>query len=210
MGVPHLARCERRSTTGSTKDNRREEGLETAHSHLTECSSRSRDFFFFALLVMSTAVVRTVLCFFLTDQDFWGSMECFKESREEVRVFMQTIAKDDAHLNQFDNFASNLMKMLEKCFFSCVTKHACRSKYMQREKVWAAFHQLRLPEAAKLWQNLFIHGFSRLSRIVYQQVNQKLYSDIINCHLSTKLDNNSNAVPALTNDEENILRYAAG
>ena len=81
---------------------------------------------------------------------------------------------------------------------------------MQREKVWAAFHQLRLQEAAKLWQNLFIHGFSKLSPIAYQQVNQKLYSDIINCHLSMKLDNNSTADPALTSDEENILRYAAG
>ena len=49
-----------------------------------------------------------------------------------------------------------------------------------------------------------------MSPIVYQQVNQKLYSDIISCHLSTKLDYNRTAVPALTSDEENILRYAAG
>ena len=169
--------------------------METANSHLTECSSRLRDFFCCAA---SNVVVRTVLCSFLTDQDYLGGIECFKESREEVRLFMQAIAKDDAHLNQFDNFASNLMKMLEKCLFSCVTKDACMSKYVQREKVWAAFHQLRLQEAAKLWKNLLIHGFSRSSPIVYQQVNQKLYSDIINCHLSMKLDNNSTAVPALT------------
>ena len=122
---------------------------------------------------MSTAVVRTVLCSFLIDQDCLGGIECFRESREEVRVFMQTISKDDAHLNQFDNFASNLMKMLGKCIFSCIPKDACMSKYVQREKLWAAFHRLRLQEAAKLWQYLLIHGFSRLRPIVYQQVNQK-------------------------------------
>jgi len=76
--------------------------------------------------------------------------------------------------------------------------------------VLAAFHQLRLQEAEKLWQNLFIHGFSRLSLLICQQVNQKLFSDIINCHLSMKLDKNSTTFPALTSDEENILMDAAG
>ena len=159
---------------------------------------------------MSTAVVRAVLCSFLTDLDCLEGVERFKESREEVRKFVQAITKDDTHLSQFDSFASSLMKMLEKCFFSCVTEDACRSKYVQREKVWAAFHQLRLQEAAKLWQDLFCHGFPRLSPIVYQQVNQKLFSDLINCHLSAKIDNSSVVVPALTSDEENIIRYAAG
>ena len=84
------------------------------------------------------------------------------------------------------------------------------STYVQREKIWAAFHQLRIKEAAKLWQDMFIHGFPKLSPIVYQQVNQKLYSDLINCHLSTKLDASTVDVPALTRDEENILRYACG
>jgi len=49
----------------------------------------------------------------------FGGIEHFKQSREEVRVFVQMIAKDDAHLNQFDNFAANLMKMLKKCLFLC-------------------------------------------------------------------------------------------
>ncbi len=159
---------------------------------------------------MSTAVVRSVLCSFLTDQDCLEGVERFKGLREEVRQFVQMIAMDDTRLSLFDDFASSLMKMLEKCFFSCITEDACRSKYVQREKVWAAFHRLRLQEAVKLWQDLFCHGFPRLSPVVYQQVNQKLYSDLINCHLSTKIDNNTVAVPALTSDEANILRYAAG
>lgn len=48
---------------------------------------------------------------------------------------------------------------------------------------------------------------------MYQQVNQKLYSDLINCHLSAKLDSDDGGaveIPALTSDEESILRYVAG
>lgn len=159
---------------------------------------------------MSTAIVRAVLCSLLTDQDCLESVERVKQSKEEVRKFVQAITIDDSHLSQFDQFASSLMKLLEKCFFSCISKDACRSKYVQREKVWAAFHQLRIGEAAKLWQDLFRHGFPKLSPIVYQQVNQKLYSDLVNCHLSTKIDDSTVKAPALTRDEENILRYAAG
>ena len=159
---------------------------------------------------MSTAVERSVLCSFLTDQDCLESVERVKQSTEEVRKFIQSITEDDSHLNQFDQFATSLMKLLEKCFFSCISNDTCRSKYVQREKIWAAFHQLRIKEAAKLWQDMFIHGFPKLSPIVYQQVNQKLYSDLINCHLSTKLDASTVDVPALTRDEENILRYACG
>ncbi len=49
-----------------------------------------------------------------------------------------------------------------------------------------------------------------VSPIVYQHVNQKLYSDIINCHLGAKFDDNAVDIPTLTSDEENILRYVAG
>ncbi len=45
---------------------------------------------------------------------------------------------------------------------------------------------------------------------MYQHVNQKLYSDIINCHLGAKFDDNAVDIPTLTSDEENILRYVAG
>lgn len=80
--------------------------------------------------------------------------------------------------------------------------------------MWSAFHQLRIAEGRKLWCDLFsLHGFPKLSPVVYQQVNQKLYSDLINCHLSAKLDSDDGdavEIPALTSDEESILRYMAG
>lgn len=165
---------------------------------------------------MSTGVVRSAICSLLVDQDCLESIQHFKEIKEEVRQFVQAITKDDSHLNQFDSFATKLMKLLEKCFFSCISEDVqCRSKYVQRERVWSAFHQLRIAEGSKLWRDLFSHhGFPKLSPVVYQQVNQKLYSDLINCHLSAKLDDSADGsaveIPALTSDEENILRYVAG
>lgn len=159
---------------------------------------------------MSTGVVRSALCSHLTDQGL-DSVEHFRKIKEEVRQFVQVISQDDDHLSQFDAFASNLMKLLEKCFFSCISKDVeCRSKYVQREKVWSAFHQLRLGGLNKLWHDLFCqHGFPKLSPIVYQQVNQRVYSDLIDSHLSTQI-NNTVETPVLTSDEENILRYVAG
>lgn len=115
-------------------------------------------------------------------------------------------------LVQFDAFALNLMKMLEKCFFGCISENAkCRSKYVQREKLWSAFHVLRLGELKKLWQNIFSKsGFPKLSPFVYQQVNQHLFSDLVSCHINDKIDHNPVEIPPLTTDEETIVRYAAG
>ncbi len=91
---------------------------------------------------MSTAVVKSAICSLLVDQDCLESVQRYRETKEVVRLFVQAITKDDSHLDQFDLFATQLMKLLGKCFFSCISEDAqCRSKYVQREKVWSAFHQ---------------------------------------------------------------------
>ena len=162
------------------------------------------------VLCSTERLVRTVLYSFLTDHDGMENVMHFQELKEGVRNFVLVICQDDTHLSQFDHFSSKLIKMLEKCFFSCITGDACKSKYVQRGKMWTAFHQIRLQEAPKLWEDLFGYGSPKLSPIVFQQVNQKLYSDLINCHLSSNVENDTLAVPVLTSEEENILRYAAG
>lgn len=117
--------------------------------------------------IMSTAVVRSAICSLLVDQDCLESIQCVKEVKEEVRQFIYAITVDDSHLNQFDSFATK--QLLEKCFFSCISEDVqCRSKYVQRERVWSAFHQLRIAEGRKLWCDLFsLHGFPKLSPVVY-------------------------------------------
>lgn len=164
---------------------------------------------------MSTALVRAALCSLLTDADreCLQSVSGYRQAKEEVRQFLEVITQDDERLCKFDAFSLNLMKMLEKCFFSCVSKssQSCRSKCVKREKMWSAFHQLRIKELSKIWQDLFgKQGFPKLNPSVYQFVNQKLYMDLISSHISAKIDNNPVEIPALTVDEENILRYVAG
>ena len=62
-----------------------------------------------------------------------------------------------------------------------------------------------------MWCDLFGHdGILKLSPLVYQHVNQRLYSDLIKCHLSIDLGDRTTEMSTITADEENILRYAAG
>ena len=52
---------------------------------------------------------------------------------------------------------------------------------------------------------------SKLSPLVWQHVNRKLYTELVTTHLGNqRLSEDSIDVPQLTADEENILRYAAG
>ena len=61
---------------------------------------------------MSTAVVRSAICSLLIDQDCLESVQQYRDTKEEVRLFVQAITKDDSHLDQFDLFATQLMKLL--------------------------------------------------------------------------------------------------
>ena len=124
----------------------------------------------------------------------------------------------DSSMDVFDTFSSNLVKELEKCFFSaCVSDAPFRSKHVKREKVWTAFSRLRINKLKNMWCDLFLRDIGdgktlpKLSPLVYQSINQKLYSDIINCHLETKLPASTSCEASpLTVDEENIVRYVAG
>ena len=53
-------------------------------------------------------------------------------------------------------------------------------------------------------------GIPKLSPLVYQHDNQRLYTDLIKCHLSIDLGDRTTEMSTITADEENILRYAAG
>lgn len=172
---------------------------------------------------MAAGLVRAALCSILTDNDHLDCVERSKAAKDSVTQFLKSVMEEDSCMDIFDEFASNLVRELEKCFFSCVSSDVpFRSKHMKREKVWSLFHSLRVSKLNKMWCDLFLldigNGmkFPKLTPLVYQSITQKLYSDIINCHLGTKLDARSNSgnksceSSSLTVDEENIVRYIAG
>ena len=118
-------------------------------------------------------------------------------------------------LQTFDEFAANLLKILEKQFFACVSEdRPCRSKSVQKEKIWSEFHKVRMSELPKLWRDICSKHdvLPNLSPLVCQYVNQRLYASIIKSHLgdSSQSTPSNNDVPKLTTDEESIIRYAAG
>ena len=162
---------------------------------------------------MATGVVLAALCSILTDLDYLQDVDRSKHAVESVRQFIQSISKDETRLERFDEFASSIMKALEKCFFGCISDDGpCRSKNVKRERMWSSFHQLRLSDVEKLWCSLFeTEGIPKLSPLIYQQANEKLYADLIKCHVSATVDSQTSVdVPALTTDEENVIRYVAG
>ena len=56
-----------------------------------------------------------------------------------------------------------------------------------------------------------MEGIPKLSPLVYPHVNEKLYAGLMKSHFSATIDSQSSVdTPALTVDEENVIRYAAG
>ena len=193
--------------------------METRKGYIGGCLTRSREqkrlrLVKFIIGKMATGLVRSHLCSFITDSDFCDCFESSAMAKEQVRKVLLAI-NDDKVLQTFDEFAANLMKTLEKVFFACVSEgRPCRSKSVQKEKVWSEFHKVRIGELPKLWRDLCgkHEELPRLSPLVCQYVNQRLFASIIKSHLSQNSQScpRSIDVPQLTTDEESIIRYAAG
>jgi hypothetical protein len=166
---------------------------------------------------MAGGVLRAALCSILTDHDHLDGVERSKAAKDDVSQFLKAVIEKDSCMDVFDVFASCLVRELEKCFFTCVSDAPFRSKHIKRERVWASFHHLRISKLKKMWGDLFLcdvgngKTLPKLTPLVYQSISQKIYSDIINCHLESKLESGaSRSCEALTVDEENIVRYIAG
>ena len=87
---------------------------------------------------MATGLVRAHLCSFITDSDFCDGSESSLTAKEQVQKFLQAI--HDKVLQTFNEFAANLLKTLETKFFACVSEgRPCRSKSVQKEKIWSEF-----------------------------------------------------------------------
>ena len=61
-----------------------------------------------------------------------------------------------------------------------------------------------------MWKDFCKSNGVTLSPLVYQHINQKLYSDLIKSRFSKKPSESTVDIPELTTDEENVIRYIAG
>lgn len=157
---------------------------------------------------MATAAVKSLICSVVfADSSLWS------EQKEQARMFLRATEE----MKAFDQFCNALTTAIEKNFYVCVSSgRACRSKCVQREKLWSSFHHLRTTTLSELWRSfLSLPDIPNLSPLVYQYINQKLYEKQIKSHFSAESDvttaeQASSEYPEITVDEENIIRYAAG
>lgn len=76
-------------------------------------------------------------------------------------------------------------------------------------KIFAAFHKLRTKELVKLWEEFGTAIGEKIDPLLYQRVSTTIYEEQYkekfgSCH------DESTEPPALTTDEENVVRFTAG
>ena len=66
----------------------------------------------------------------------YNQFDCVERAKADVSLFLKSAMETDSCMDVFDAFASNLIRELERCFFSaCVNEVPFRSKHIKREKV---------------------------------------------------------------------------
>lgn len=154
--------------------------------------------------------VAQAICSFVTESNHLEDVERMRNAKQDAMKFLQTINEDESRLEQFNSFGTKLLTALVYAA-CCSSDTPCRSEDVKREKLWSAFHKLRVGAVDAMWRCLFEQdGFSRLSPLVYQHVTEKLFGGLIKDHFKDKLETSDVDIPPLTTDEENIIRYAAG
>ena len=153
---------------------------------------------------MASGVVRAVLCSVSTDSTFTGRSERSRTALQQTTRLTEK-SSDPNYQDNFDNFAVKLVNVLETTFRS--STGYTRSRAVQREKLWKAFHGVGVSKLVDLWKQLLISLEEDLDPLVQQYVNQKLYEDIIKCNFCSYPSPTSKN--SLTADEENIIRYAS-
>ena len=82
----------------------------------------------------------------------------------------------------------------------------------KREKMWGQFHERNSTKFVSLWRNLMQTAIGRMATpIFFQFVTDVMFKQLIKCHFLLKVDKiQAEKHQALTYEESNALRYAAG
>ena len=143
----------------------------------------------------------------ITDNTFTGTSERSQMALSQVESVIE-ISSSEAYLDNFDEFAAELLSTLENTFCkgcSCAESHSTSST---REKLWVKFHQARCTVLVDIWNKFTKSLGVPIDPLVQQHINQKLYEDIIKSKYSTQP--RSSRKSSLSPDEENVVRYASG
>ena len=127
-----------------------------------------------------------------------------------AKKVLEATAADDVKGNIFETFSSNLMTKIATATSVPSTVKTWKTK---REKMWTAFHCLRVKDLPPLWDALFKDLSCPISEadevaLLTQHINEKLFERIVSQQAT--VEPSEVEVPPLTENEANALRYAAG
>ena len=163
---------------------------------------------------MSSGLVRCAILAVVEEQELLvtsARMDCV---RTVAKSILERASSGEAEMTAFDAFALDLTACLRRIL---ETESAYRSAAARREKMWIAFHQVRLTEMPRIWEKYITSLNIQPDHFLQQSANQKLFEMLLSSHLYTPQSGSSqHAQPTISSDtvfskdELNALQYACG
>ena len=141
----------------------------------------------------------------LKDESFSLKMEPAMAARKTA---VQLLAWIPGHQKEVSQFENKLVKSLCTCMQS-----RAKSQKISREKIWTAYHGLRISVAYRSEWQTFLESsisISKVSPIFCQFVGDFVFKALIRLHHPIAESTENNSFQRLTYEETNALRYAAG
>ena len=128
-------------------------------------------------LSMASELVRCALSTVLEDKDLEVNSSRIDSLKELGTNILERVTRGEAEKTAFDKFSTELTTLLRGTFHPSATN---RSSAAKREKLWSVFHQLRLSELPKLWDDfLSLIEIRTSDQLLQQSVNQKVFEMLL-------------------------------
>ena len=132
------------------------------------------------------------------------------EVKGEVESFLLAV---ESYPDDFSRFCCTFIKTMKDNIVKCVCE-PCRSKEVQREKIWKSFHQLQRTCFTDMWAKLFDTVGTSMKRTVTHHVSRYLYEKeiiaVTAMHSQLSMSTVQESDTELSPDEETVLRHAVG
>ena len=149
----------------------------------------------------------------------WQAREPLKHDSSQMenakglgRNTLERATSGEAEMTAFNEFSVEITTCLRtRSTFQRDSTY--RLSAARREKLWIAFHQLRLSEIPKTWDRFLSSQHMQSDKLLQQPVTQKLFEMLLHSHFSTscqrRFSQHSQDTP-LSKDELNVLQCACG
>ena len=149
---------------------------------------------------MSSGLMRCAILAVVEEQELLvtsARMDCVQTVAKSI---LERASSGEAEMTAFDAFVLDLTACLRRIL---ETESAYRSAAARREKMWIAFHQVRLTEMPRIWEKYITSLNIQPDHFLQQSANQKLFEMLLSSHLSTPQSGSSqHAQPASSSDTQ--------